>query len=146
MSRPSEPEGTDAMSSWRDSPSLSRMMAPLPYSFSTLAMASSSAAALFFAVLSSLMRSPYCASVQMARPNFAATRALEAVREGVFQVFSLERRAWAVDRGLPGTRNVLPSLRSPFAHRREPEDASEETDGERESADVFVERHSPIQV
>src|SRR4051812_33782719 len=56
MSSPSEPVGTDAMSSWRFCPSLSRMIAPLPYSFSTLAMASSRAAE-FFTLLffSSLM-------------------------------------------------------------------------------------------
>src|SRR6185503_300930 len=42
-SRPTEPVGTTGISSWRDSPSLSRMMAPLPNSFSTPAMASSRA-------------------------------------------------------------------------------------------------------
>src|SRR5512139_1209372 len=57
ISRPSEPVGTVATSSWSDSPSFKRMMAPLPYSFSTLAMASSSAADFCFAVLSSVMGS-----------------------------------------------------------------------------------------
>src|SRR4051812_31235235 len=42
-SSPTEPVGTTGISSWSDSPSLRRMRAPLPNSFSTLAMASSRA-------------------------------------------------------------------------------------------------------
>src|SRR4051812_24208916 len=52
-SRPTEPVGTTGISSWRDSPSLRRMMAPLPNSFSTPAMASSRALLRF---LSSMIR------------------------------------------------------------------------------------------
>src|SRR5437879_2645128 len=58
MSRPSEPVGTVGMSSWRLWPSLRRMIAPLPYSFSTLAMASSRAAFFCLSFLSSLMGMP----------------------------------------------------------------------------------------
>src|SRR3954452_20379753 len=52
-SRPTEPVGTTGISSWSDSPSLRRMMAPLPNSFSTPAMASSRALLRF---LSSMAR------------------------------------------------------------------------------------------
>src|SRR5882672_10911764 len=52
-SRPTEPVGTTGIASWSDSPSLRRMMAPLPNSFSTPAMASSRALLRF---LSSMAR------------------------------------------------------------------------------------------
>src|SRR6266542_4900243 len=52
-SRPTEPVGTTGISSCRDSPSLRRMMAPLPNSFSTPAMASSRA---LLRVLSSMVQ------------------------------------------------------------------------------------------
>src|SRR5512132_623425 len=63
MSSPSDPDGTEATSSWRVCPSLRRMIAPLPYSFSTLAMASSREAFFclaFFSFLSSLMVGDLC--------------------------------------------------------------------------------------
>src|ERR1044071_6588769 len=66
-SSPTEPVGTTGISSWSDSPSLRRMMAPLPNSFSTPAMASSRALLRFLSSMARRLLSPRILRTRSAR-------------------------------------------------------------------------------
>src|SRR5258708_40293347 len=66
-SSPTEPVGTTGISSWRDSPSFKRMMAPLPNSFSTPAMATSRALLRFLSSMGRRLLFPHILRTRSAR-------------------------------------------------------------------------------
>src|SRR6266542_6732339 len=102
-SSPTEPVGTTGTSSWRDSPSFRRMMAPLPNSFSTPAMASSRALLRF---LSSMGR-------RLLIPSILRTRSARKILVAGSVIVFPPMMTTACDRSAPPRPEPEPPARRP---------------------------------